>query len=357
LASYIYRNKIFLKYISFLICPCAGGNAVKLIFISYKKLSYIILFSFLSAVAVFIFYSSARIASLNITAASAIISTVEKYRTLHIDTDGNGKKDTIAITLDSTGREYLIDIINDDGQKFSLSPKSGSRAVGQYIAWWPLQITVADINLDSMPEIITQVSGDGHEFDSCIFRWKDDGYMPVLTGSWQGISLYDIDKDMVPEIVAEEDNDGNRDTYTVYAWTREGYSRTGLKPLEDAAGYSKIKSLMRLINSPMGDKLPGPEVLSAYFTDEWLEDSRNMESLSDFTKDITGVQLQDYIGEELESGKKKGSKPVLWRLRYIIYRKTDTGITTQNCTAEVETIMTGGSNKEYKIRSIRFRYQ
>jgi hypothetical protein len=80
-----------------------------------------------------------------------------------------------------------------------------------------------------------------------------------------------------------------------------------------------------------------------------------MEYLNDFVKNITGVQLQDYIGEELELGRRKGSKPVFWRLRYIIFRKTNSGIITQSCTAEIETVMAGSADGEYKIKSIRFK--
>jgi len=328
-----------------------------LLFISYRKLSHIILSSFLIMMVVILYYSVSRVIERKIPTIFTMSSTIRAYKSISLDTNGNNKKDTINISIDESRKEYRIEVVNDDGKKFLLTPDSKDQTIGPYVPWWPLKITAADINMDNIPEIITQLSCTAHASPSHIFRWDGRKYTRVLSGSWDGISLLDVNGDRVPEIVTEERVPGTGEVYTVYSWIVNSYNKINISFDSLSRGYDKIKYIIRLINSPFEEKFPYEKYLRLYFTDDWLSDPKNIQSLNNFSRDVVGIQLQDYIGEEPKWDNKYISKSAIWKLRYVVFRRFGTEVKVENYEAEIETERTGDSNLSYKIKSMKFKGQ
>lgn len=324
----------------------------KFIFISYKKLNYLILFSFFSVVIFILGYSFIRL----IAPSHSILtysSIIKNYKSFNIDTDGNGRNDIMDISIDTATKEYRVEIISDSGKKFILSPGSNTTSIGPYVPWWPLKVTVADINMDSVPEIITQVSKSAGTPPLYIFRWNGREYKCVLSGLYEGINIADTDGDGIPEIICTEKVPGTGEVYTTHFWAARSYRKTNTQLNSSLRGYDKIQSVIRYMSSPFDKKLPESDELHLYFTDSFINENKNIDYLNNFSRDVIGIQLQDYIGEELSPG---SGNPVrdLWRLRYIVFRKYGTEVRLENYTAEIETEQSEGSG-QYKIKSMSFK--
>lgn len=329
-----------------------------MMFISYKKLNYIILSSFLVIVILVLTYSATQ---LSITKQSDTIftmsSTVKTYKTLSVDTDGNGWKDTVTVKIDDEKKEYIIEVTSDCNKKYMIEPASDSDGLGSFVQWWPLQITVADINMDKTPEIITQVSKSSDNSPLYIFRWDGRGYKCILSGSFEGLTIADVTGDGIPEVITEERIPGTGESYAVYQWGFNSYVRINYKLDTSIGGYDKISAVVKLLGTPFDEKLPSDKYMKNYFTDNWIRDTKNRQYLETFAKDIVGMQLQDYISEE--SGKKTGDKvkSYVWKLRYLVFRKYNTNIRAENYTAVIELEHIANLNGEYRINSIKFEGQ
>jgi archaellum component FlaF (FlaF/FlaG flagellin family) len=83
-------------------------------------MSIIILTSFFVLTLGILYYSSVRLFNRKTPTIFTTSSTVKSYKTIHIDTNGNGKKDTMNINIDYNKKEYSIEIINDNGKRYSL---------------------------------------------------------------------------------------------------------------------------------------------------------------------------------------------------------------------------------------------
>lgn len=326
-------------------------------FISYRKLSYFILVSFLSVMMVFLYYSVIRVNEVKMPTIFTMCSIIKTYTSISIDTNGNGKKDIINISVDDVKKEYRIEILNDDNKVHVLMPDPGVKAIGPYVPWWPLQITIADINMDGIGEILVQLSRTNASGLSYIFRWNGKQYSKILSGSWRGISLNDVTGDRVPEIITEDQIPGTGEIYNVYSWVLNSYNKiyVNLNFLE--RGYDKIKHIINLLNNPFNEKLPDQSFLSLHFTEDWLKDSKNLQYLNNFARDIAGIQLQDYLGEEPGTNHDNNGNIVVWKLRYIVFRKFGTELRVENYIAEIQTEKTGKSNLSYKIKDIKFKGQ
>ena len=328
---------------------------MKILFLSYKRLSYLILMSFFTLTAIILFYSVTRLIYGKSSTIFAMSSTVNTYKTLQVDVNGDGKKEIINIEVDEQKKEYKIEILNDGKKKFSLTPDPKIGTIGPYTPWWPLQITIADINMDKVPEIITQVAKTGGS-PSYIFRWNGKSYERILSGFWEGICLIDVTGDRIPEVIIEERIPNFEYKYTIYSWIVSSYNKIDFKLDIEVRGYDKIKRLIGLLNSPFEQKyLSSDEFLKTNFTDEWLKKSNNLEYLNNFSKNIVGIQLQDYIGEEMKWGSDALPKSARFNLRYIAFRKFGTEIKSENYIAEIETERI--DNYNYKIKSIIFKGQ
>lgn len=327
---------------------------MKILYIPYRRLNYFILASFLFIVAASLFYSGIILTSKSASAILTMSSTVKNYMTLNVDADGNGKKDIINIEIDENKREYKIEITNDSNKKFILAADSKTGTLGPCLSWWPLQITVADINMDRIPEIITQVAKSTNKFPLYIFRWNGKEYAKILSGDWEGISIADISGDGVPEVISEERIAESGEVYTVYSWIVNSYNKIDCRVNTIARGYDKIQTVTKIIGTPFAEKLLNPKDLEQYFTMEWLDNAKNIDYLKNFSKDIVGLQLQDYLGEDIKLDNNKNEKISIWKLRYLAFRRFGTVVRAENYVAEIETEKVNSSEIIYKINSIKF---
>ncbi|MDI6618301.1 MAG: hypothetical protein QME45_06430 [Clostridiales bacterium] len=324
---------------------------MKMIFLSYRKISYAIISTFFIIINILLFYSIIRLPELKESSITALSSTVKSYRTLYADTDGNGKKDTIDISIDEGKKEYLLEITNDNHKKFSLPYGSKYKTVGPYLTWWPLLITIADINTDNIPEIITQASKSANSLPLYIFRWNGKTYETVFAGTYNGIYISDIGDDMIPEITAEDGSVGKK--LLTFSWLGNSYKKADITLKTGLKGYDKIENVIKYMSNPFGQKNSYGDIINSSFTKEWIQNSKNMDYIKTFSSNIVSMQLQDYIGQSLMTDK-KDKVSELWKIRYMIFRRYDSQLKVENCIAEIETKIEDSKTGDFKINSIKF---
>ncbi|OPJ64788.1 hypothetical protein [Clostridium oryzae] len=92
------------------------------------------------------------------------------------DTTGKGINDKIKILADEKGQGYLVDIVQKHGKSYRLKPSNKSyHYLAPYASFMRLNVVVADVNNDRIPEIITWGSLT-HENDIHIFQWNGSDY-------------------------------------------------------------------------------------------------------------------------------------------------------------------------------------
>ncbi|MCX7883612.1 MAG: hypothetical protein N2448_01045 [Caloramator sp.] len=78
--------------------------------------------------------------------------------TIYADINNDGKNDSIIINVDEKTGEYIVDVISSDGNGYSLEADSTIKSLGYYSNYWPLKVSILDINNDKNSEIILQSS-------------------------------------------------------------------------------------------------------------------------------------------------------------------------------------------------------
>ncbi|QCX32547.1 VCBS repeat-containing protein [Caloramator sp. E03] len=89
------------------------------------------------------------------------LNTIDTTKsTIYADINNDGKNDSIIINTDKKTGKYIVDVISSDGNGYSLEPDATIKSLGYYSSWWPLKITILDINNDKDSEIILQSSDE-----------------------------------------------------------------------------------------------------------------------------------------------------------------------------------------------------
>lgn len=323
---------------------------MNLFYFSYRKLSLIILLSFFTLLCASLFYSSVRFTTEYTPAMFTFSNVIRSYRTVSIDTNGNGKKDLLEIGINPADNQYTIDIKNDDGAKYFMIPDREEKITCTYYSSWPLQVTISDINKDKIPEIIAQTPKNEHEANISIFRWNGKEYAKIFQGSWTGISLYDVNNDSRPEIAASEGSKGYGYSFHIYSWDGNSYKRTDDKIGQQDIGYDRINEINCIMGLQYHEESFNEDFLSCCFTDSALKDGKSIKALKDFIKNSSSIQMQDYISEEV-NGRKKSDPPVsLWKIRYIAYKKVHDKLSVKNYVAEIEMVRINGNYRIDKIK-------
>lgn len=87
------------------------------------------------------------------------LNTIDTTKnTIYADINNDGKNDSIIVNTDKKSGKYVVDIISSDGNGYSLEPDPVINSLGYFSSWWPLKVTISDINNDKISELILQSS-------------------------------------------------------------------------------------------------------------------------------------------------------------------------------------------------------
>lgn len=99
------------------------------------------------------------------------------------DINSDGKADTIIVKADDKTQKYNISIMSSDGEGYTLEPDPTIKSLGYNVKWWPMNISVKDINNDGILEVILQ-SADGKGPILHVFRYNGTKMERIASGRY-----------------------------------------------------------------------------------------------------------------------------------------------------------------------------
>ncbi len=242
-------------------------------------------------------------------------------KTLSIDTTGDKQKEKIDIIADEENEGYIVKVIHGDTKVYELKPAKEFEFLAPYTTFWKLNIIVADINADAVPEIITWGSTT-HENPIHIFRWNGTEYEIIFSGFYTGFSFRDITGDNILELVISNRVYGIGYESIYLQWQDNKYKKIYYE-FDGFRGFPIINQLFAIlpVTQPY---LYTKDVLDNVFTDEWISNKNNLKLLEEFNKDLLNIQIVEYVDNRTEY---KNKIPIeTWKFKVKTYRIIDTTV-------------------------------
>lgn len=275
-------------------------------------------------------------------------------RAFEEDTRGGKVNDTVKILADVKNKGYIVEIKQNNGKTFILKPSSEFEYLAPYTTFWDINIQIADINNDTVPEIITwgQMT---HENAIHIFRWNGYEYKIVYSGFNTGFDFKDITGDTILELVVDDRIYGTGDQITYLQWQKSKYTKIYYE-IAANKGFDKIQGLLNYFSDLHADKFLYSSkyfesCLNNYFTEEWLSSNNNVAYVKELGKKLFSIQITRYLGEKLEFDSE--GKPIedTWRLNVLAFEIDKSKIVPKEM---ILTVTTRVDTNEYKIDYINF---
>lgn len=115
-----------------------------------------------------------------------------------IDLTGDGREDMLYAK--NRDNEYFIQVTTKEGQNIILEPSDKINTLGDYCTYWPLRVTVKDVNRDNIPEIFVQSSHKNKPLQH-IFLWERDSFKDICCNNNNILGLIDSKNNKTPKII------------------------------------------------------------------------------------------------------------------------------------------------------------
>ncbi|MGV8984244.1 hypothetical protein [Clostridium sp.] len=285
--------------------------------------------------------------------AAALPESYKLIEVIEKDTTGDKINDKIKILADEKNQGYVVEIVQHNGNIYRLKPNAKNYGfIAPYTPFWKLNMIVADVNNDNIPEIITWGSMT-HENNIYFYKWNGWEYKIIFSGFYSGFMFKDITGDKIPEVVIDNSLYGSGYEQIYYQWQKNQYKRI-YYDLDAGMGFDKIKIFLSMLNSQYPKDLSSTAIkyLDDIFTKEWIADKRNIEVLNQLKSSILSAQLIEYIDDKVEYNSKittSDAVAVKWRIKVLIFKINGTTIFPEEKTIEVKTKLVNIDEKGYKI--------
>jgi hypothetical protein len=204
------------------------------------------------------------------------ISTIGSTRTIKADITNDGKMDSIVVSSDEKTGKYSVDVVASDGHGYALEPDPVIKTLGYNASWWPLNVSVKDINNDKSPEVILQ-SADGNGPILHIYRFANGKMERLASGRYSIFGTLKNSENKTGIIVLGSKK-GNAINFT-YLTTKSGKLVPHVTPTSMTLGKDTLSSLVSYIekkdveaaNVNMESKL-APTISKGDFLDATLVD-------------------------------------------------------------------------------------
>lgn len=188
-------------------------------------------------------------------------------KVLRTDLTGDGKEDILYIKTQNT--KYYIQVTSNKNN-FLLQPNKKLSSLGSYCSYWPLKITLLDINRDRIPEIFVQASENGTPFLH-IFQWNGKTFEDILYNTHNVIGFIDSKNNRTPKFICG-------------SLSGKGF---------DFSNYILINNKFQYFNFASKNKLLDTSSINSFIT--YISNICNTKSIDDdtdfMTKDITGDSI------------------------------------------------------------------
>lgn len=126
--------------------------------------------------------------------AQGTLNTMGSTQTTRADINNDGKFDTVLVKADEKTGKYSVDISCSDGNGYSLEADPSVKTLGYYTNWWPMNVSIHDINGDNKAEVVLQAS-DGKNPILHIFSYRDNKMERIAAGKYSTFGFLKNPKD------------------------------------------------------------------------------------------------------------------------------------------------------------------
>lgn len=273
------------------------------------------------------------------------------------DTNNDGIKETINVRADLRKKTYWVEVLHEGGKTYVLKPDPAIGWLGIYEEWYPLNITVLDVNRDHRAEILV-LGSHSHEKPFHLFRWNPEKqrYDRLFSQVVTGLDLHDVNGDQVPELIVVQRIYGTGYEYLAYQWQKNRYKVINYSLDAGTRGFAEISLLLEYLEHPFGGKPVLPrEIQDAIFTERWKGSPRETRRLCKKFENTVSIQILNYIGEDLEWGQHQLPKQNTWRFQLLLFRKQGVSLKHEVVEAEFRTKLVNPQTGAYRIDRITFR--
>lgn len=124
---------------------------------------------------------------------------------LTADLNGDGEKDTLYLKEEDNNYFIHITLNNKD---IYLKPDKSNDTLGEKSSYWPIRISLVDVNRDKIPEICIQGSKDNSAIQH-IFAYENDGFKDIFSGNNNLTGFINIHTNKSPILISGNYSSGN----------------------------------------------------------------------------------------------------------------------------------------------------
>ncbi|MEG2353077.1 MAG: hypothetical protein RSB70_00375 [Clostridium sp.] len=229
------------------------------------------------------------------------------YKSISIDLNRDGINDTIFITLNEDNTYNIQATINKNN--IPLFPEKKIKIIGHYRDYWPLSVTMKDLNRDNIPEILIQASYSDRAVQH-IFQYINGIFVNISTEEKNILGFMDTTNNQSPKLLIGNFYNGEI-FFKNYMVNSNGLSEFTNNPKEDFMGKFTISNLISYIESlPYSDY----SICNNFFSNILSEERvKLLDSLrwNDFR-----YKFQDAFFYDISSDNNGSIREVKWKLNF-----------------------------------------
>ncbi|OFI06101.1 hypothetical protein CLOACE_12440 [Clostridium acetireducens DSM 10703] len=232
-----------------------------------KKNQIYLIIAFFIVVISFIIFKKFNIstATLNIISDNKIIKT---------DFTGDGIEDVLYIK--TCKNKYHLQV-NSKNKSLYIEPNINIGTLGQYCSYWPMKITLLDIDRNTIPEIFIQSSYNNKALQH-IFFWNGTKFQELFFSSNNILGFVDSKNNKTPKVISGSIN-SNYIVFSNYIFNNK-FENFYHKHTNSYMGKDSIFSLIKYIESLQNNKnnipsnifYPGLTIKNFYALEKLIEE-------------------------------------------------------------------------------------
>jgi hypothetical protein len=270
-------------------------------------------------------------------------NTITNNKAIKADLTGDGAEDILYINTNKD--KYYIQVNTKDNSLY-LKPDMKMNTVGTYYSYWPMKVTLMDINRNKVPEIFVQASEKGVPVQH-IFIWDKNDFKDIFCSSNNIIGFIDCKNNKTPKIISGNISNGTM-TQVNYVLINNELYNFNLTAKDNFLGKNTILSFIKYVQG-----LPGSE---PYKPSDIFYPGLTGKDLNPISK-MTGGNItygfEDGLFMDTKWNKDGEVSEVKWILNFKGTSNTDTSIIKPyKITLSLKATSNTDTNLNYKIQTV-----